>query len=64
MAVILLVEDEQDFSNLVRRSLESDGHQVMQAFTGPEGLRVAEATPGPAGSRGTGRQPDRPRSTE
>lgn len=44
MAVILLVEDEEDFSNLVRRSLEAEGHQVLQAFTGPEGLRMAEAS--------------------
>lgn len=43
MAVILLVEDEEDFSNLVRKSLEAEGHQVLQAFTGPDSLRLAEA---------------------
>ena len=43
MAVILLVEDEVDFSNLVRRSLEDEGHQVLQAFTGPDCLRLVNA---------------------
>ena len=42
MAVILLVEDETDFSNLVRKSLEAEGHQVRQAFSGTDGLRQAE----------------------
>ena len=32
------------FLNLVRRALEVDGHQVVQAFTGPDGLRLAEST--------------------
>ncbi|HEX2915100.1 MAG TPA: response regulator transcription factor [Chloroflexia bacterium] len=41
MALILLVEDESDFSNLVRKSLEAEGHQVLQAFTGPDGLTLA-----------------------
>jgi DNA-binding response OmpR family regulator len=44
MAMILLVEDEKDLSNLLRRTLESEGYQVLQAFTGREGLRLAEAT--------------------
>lgn len=41
MAVILLVEDEVDFSNLVRRALEAEGHQVLQAFEGPVSLQLA-----------------------
>ena len=45
MAVVLLVEDEVNFSNLVRKSLEAEGHQVRQAFTGPDGLKMAEAQP-------------------
>lgn len=45
MTTILLVEDEVDFSNLVRRALEAEGHQVRQAFDGPEGLRLAGEGP-------------------
>jgi DNA-binding response OmpR family regulator len=45
VASILLVEDEADLSGVLRRHLEADGHQVRQAFTGPEGLAAALADP-------------------
>ncbi len=45
MASILLVEDEADLSQVLRRHLEADGHQVRQAFTGPDGLAAALADP-------------------
>jgi DNA-binding response OmpR family regulator len=35
VATILIAEDERDLSNLVRRHLEDEGHQVLQAFDGP-----------------------------
>ncbi len=41
MATILVVEDEHDLNNLVRRHLEAEGHQVVQAFDGPSGLEAA-----------------------
>ena len=43
MALILLVEDEADFSNLVRRALEEEGHRVLQAFTGPDSLKLVDS---------------------
>src|ERR671919_87360 len=39
MATILIVEDERDLSNLVRRHLEDEGHRVLQAFDGLEVCR-------------------------
>ncbi len=39
MATILIVEDEQDLNNLVRRHLEDEGHQVLQAFDGQTAVR-------------------------
>lgn len=41
MATILVVEDERDLSNLIRRHLEEEGHRVVQAFDGPSALQVA-----------------------
>ncbi len=41
MATILVVEDERDLNDLVRHHLESEGHQVVQAFDGPSGLEAA-----------------------
>jgi DNA-binding response OmpR family regulator len=35
VATILIAEDERDLNNLVRRHLEDEGHQVLQAFDGP-----------------------------
>jgi len=43
MALILLVEDAADFSNLVRRALEEEGHRVLQAFTGPDSLKLVDS---------------------
>ena len=41
MARILIAEDERDLSNLVRRHLEDEGHQVIQAFDGPTAAQSA-----------------------
>jgi DNA-binding response OmpR family regulator len=38
MATILIVEDERDLNNLVRRHLEEEGHKVIQAFDGQSAL--------------------------
>ena len=35
MATILIVEDELNLSNLIRRNLEEEGHRVLQVFDGP-----------------------------
>jgi DNA-binding response OmpR family regulator len=43
MATILLVEDERDLSNLLRRHLADEGHRVLQAFDGPSALQAAAA---------------------
>ncbi len=45
MAVILVVEDEVDISNLMRSHLEAEGHTVYQAFDGPTALALVEAHP-------------------
>ena len=46
MASILLVEDEVDLNNVIRRELEAEGHSVVQAMDGPSALaRVAEDVP-------------------
>jgi DNA-binding response OmpR family regulator len=41
MATILIAEDERDLSNLVRRHLEDEGNQVLQAFDGPSAALAA-----------------------
>ncbi len=41
MARILVVEDDQHISNLIKIYLESDGHEAVQAFDGREGVRLA-----------------------
>lgn len=41
MASVLLVEDERGLSGLVRSHLEQDGHTVLQAFDGPDAVRLA-----------------------
>lgn len=38
MATILIVEDERNLSNLIRRNLEEEGHSVFQVFDGPSAL--------------------------
>ena len=46
MATILLVEDEVDLNNVIRRELEAEGHTVRQAMDGPSALAlVAEEAP-------------------
>ena len=42
MANILLVEDERNLSNLVRRHLEDDGYRVDQVFDGTSALKTIE----------------------
>jgi DNA-binding response OmpR family regulator len=41
VATILIAEDERDLSNLVRRHLEEEGNQVLQAFDGPSAALAA-----------------------
>ncbi len=38
MATILIVEDERDLNNLIRRHLEEEGHRALQAFDGQSAL--------------------------
>jgi two-component system cell cycle response regulator DivK len=46
MARILLVEDEPDTRELVRLTLELDGHEVVEAGTGEDGIdRARRWTP-------------------
>lgn len=45
MAKILLIEDEPDTRELVRLTLELDGHEVVEAGTAEEGIARAQATP-------------------
>ena len=40
---ILVVEDEEDIQELVRYNLAKEGHRVMLAGTGEDGLRAARA---------------------
>lgn len=42
MARILVVEDEIDICNLLRKELEAEGHSVVQAFDGPAALVAVE----------------------
>jgi DNA-binding response OmpR family regulator len=42
MPTVLVVEDERDIRDLLRRYLERDGHAVLTASTGSEGLRYLE----------------------
>jgi two-component system, cell cycle response regulator DivK len=44
MAKILLVEDEPDTRELVRLTLELDGHEVVEAGTAEEGIARARAS--------------------
>jgi two-component system phosphate regulon response regulator PhoB len=43
MSRILLVDDERDILDLIRIHLERDGHEILTAQDGIEGLRVAIA---------------------
>jgi two-component system cell cycle sensor histidine kinase/response regulator CckA len=44
---VLLVEDEASLRELLRESLEANGHRVLVARDGAEALRVADAHAGP-----------------
>ncbi|MCC6726567.1 MAG: response regulator transcription factor [Saprospiraceae bacterium] len=39
---ILVVEDEPSISNLIKKGLEENGYEVMQAFDGEMGLKLAQ----------------------
>ncbi len=39
---ILIIEDETDINQLLSKILESDGYRTIQAFSGTEGLLLAE----------------------
>jgi DNA-binding response OmpR family regulator len=41
MTTILIVEDERNLSNLIRRNLEEKGYRVLQVFDGPSALETA-----------------------
>lgn len=38
---ILVIEDEQRVSSFIKKGLEEQGHEVMQAFDGKSGLKLA-----------------------
>jgi CheY-like chemotaxis protein len=40
MATVLVVDDEADIRDIVRINLERDGHRVLTAAAGPEGLEL------------------------
>jgi DNA-binding response OmpR family regulator len=42
VAAVLVVEDEQGLSALIRSHLEQDGHTVMQAFDGAQAIELAQ----------------------
>jgi DNA-binding response OmpR family regulator len=43
MATVLVVDDEADIREIVRVNLERDGHRVLTAASGPEGLALLHA---------------------
>ena len=45
MARILVIDDEDRIRRLLRRALEMEGHQVLEAREGNEGLQVIRTTP-------------------
>lgn len=45
MAKILLVEDDSDTRELVRLTLELDGHEVIEAASAEEGIAAARQAP-------------------
>ena len=45
MARILVIDDEKDLRVLVRQALESDGHEVIPATNGAEGLALQRKRP-------------------
>ncbi|MBU0691040.1 response regulator [bacterium] len=45
MARILVIDDDEDVRNMLRRILEHDGHEVSDAANGDLGLRQYRANP-------------------
>lgn len=45
MALILIVDDEEPIRQLLRTILEADGHRVLEAADGREGLSLYRTTP-------------------
>ena len=45
MAVILIVDDEEPIRHLLRTILEGDGHHILEASDGREGLSLYRKTP-------------------
>ena len=43
--LILVVEDEPDIRQFISRVLELEGHRVLRAEDGEEGLKIARANP-------------------
>lgn len=43
MALILVIDDEPAIRQMVRRSLERDGHTILEAPNGREGIALARA---------------------
>lgn len=45
--IVLVVEDQTEVRNLIRRVLERDGYLVLEAVGGPEALQIAQQWEGP-----------------
>ena len=43
MAVVLVIDDEEDICALLREALEQEGHEVFTARDGRDGLQVYQA---------------------
>ena len=45
MALVLLVEDDEDSRRIVRTTLTRAGHEILEAVTGPDGVAAALRRP-------------------
>ena len=45
MALVLLIEDDEDSRRIVRTLLTRAGHEMMEAVTGPDGVAAAQRRP-------------------
>ena len=45
MALILVIEDDEQYRNMLRHILEREGHEVMDASNGMEGIRAFKERP-------------------
>ena len=43
MALILLIDDDEFYRRMLRRILEGDRHEVIEALSGPEGIEMYAA---------------------